>query len=364
MNVLFVSQYSPVAASSRTRVFQYLPILKAQGIATHVETVIPDTLLAALSRPGLVSRLAYYARSFFRTLVVALRVCARAGRYDAIVIQKVLFPGFLTRFLRRHRDKVVFDFDDAIFTIQDPEANWLQRLQARRRAANLPRALSCAGHAIVENDYTRAYADRYCQSVTIITGPIDTERYHPKSDEGRSGLLLGWIGSPTTTQYLEVIRPALERLGRHRDGLTLRLIGAGPFGIDAVRVEHVAWALDTEVEALGVCDIGLMPLPGNPWTEGKGGYKILQYSALGLPVVASPVGINQELVLDGETGFLVEETDDWVSKLDRLLDDGCLRRRLGDAGRSYVEERYSLSSAGRQFTSLLRLLNKEPVSAG
>ena len=351
MKVLFVAQYGPLAASSRTRVFDYLPLLRRAGIACDVRVVTPD---ATVAFSGIFSRLLYYVWSYFRALYTGWVCVLTASRYDAILIQKALFSFPVPRLLRRYRHKIFFDFDDAIFTLENPGASWINRLRTRRRASGLPAMLQCAHHAIVENAYTAGFATRFCPAVSQITGPIDTARYVPAAKSQKKKAVLGWIGSQTTTRYLDLIRCPLTILARRYPHLELHLIGAGDFDIDAVPVTRTSWALETEVGLMQTFDIGLMPLPDDPFTRGKGGYKLLQYMAVGLPVVASPVEINREIVAHGETGFLAETDAEWIAFLGKLIDDKALCNRMGMAGRARVVAHYALEKSSEQLLGLLK----------
>lgn len=352
MNVLFITQYGPLAASSRTRVFQYLPYLKQAGIEADVRVVISDRWSARIGHRGAASRLLYYVVSFLRTVWVGLGCVLRAGSFDRVLVQKVLFPAPIAWLLRSYRSRMLFDFDDAVFTSDAPDS-LSGRVRGRRRQAGLPRMLRASSVAIVENAYTRSYAEPFCDRVEVITGPIDTARYAP-IEARNTQVVLGWVGSPTTTVYLDLIREALDRVAEMRPDVTLRLIGALPFESSRIRVEQHDWALDSEVELLATCDIGLMPLPDDPWTRGKGGYKLLQYGAVGLPVVASPVGVNSEIVDHGHTGFLADSDAAWVDHLVKLIDDPALRSRMGQAGRERVLARYSLEESSRRLIEILK----------
>jgi glycosyltransferase involved in cell wall biosynthesis len=134
----------------------------------------------------------------------------------------------------------------------------------------------------------------------------------------------------------------------------LQSIGALPVDTDRLNIEQFDWSIDTEVDQLGAFDIGLMPLPNDPWTRGKGGYKLLQYGAMGLPVVASPVGVNASIVEDGVTGFLADSEEAWTECILRLVDDGSLRARMGKAGRERMLNHYSLARSSSKLVHILR----------
>jgi len=152
--------------------------------------------------------------------------------------------------------------------------------------------------------------------------------------------VIGWSGSYSTVQHLDTLRSGLQRLAREVP-FRLRVIGTPKYELDGVDVEALPWRSETEVADLQRMDIGIMPLPDDKWSKGKCGLKALQYMALGIPTICSPVGVNTDIIQDGENGFIAGGEDEWVDKLARLLRSPELRRRLGLAGRSTVEARYS-----------------------
>lgn len=161
-----------------------------------------------------------------------------------------------------------------------------------------------------------------------------------------------WIGSPSTTQYLQKLSRPLRLLAARQD-FTLRIIGAGVIDMPGVCVEYLDWSIDNEADLIAMCDIGIMPLNDGAWEKGKCGYKLIQYMACGLPTVASPVGANLEVVVDGSTGFFASKESDWLEKLELLLSDQVLRSRLGLAGRERVEENYCLQQTAPKLITLL-----------
>ena len=336
--------------------FQYLPYLAAAGVKPTVLSVVPDQLLRARYAGGRAYRVVYHLTVLWRTVQIVLSCLACAGRFDAIVIQRVILPPPLAKLLGRIRRKVVFDFDDAIYLTDGLEQGMFSRLQGWLRRGAVAHTLSNVGHAIVENCYNRSYATRYCPGASIITGPIDTERYTPGAGASGDEVVLGWVGKQSTESYLNLIRPALSEIGKRHPNVRLLLIGAEKSTIPGLRVERRAWTLESELQDLWQFDIGLMPLPDDAWTRGKGGYKLLQYMALGIPAVASPVGVNSEIVADGESGFLARSQDDWVDCLSRLICDEALRGRMGSVGRLRAEQRYSLRESSTRLLEILREL--------
>ena len=357
MNVLFVTQYGYLAASSRTRVFQYLPLLRAQGINADVLTVLPDlgiTGSQVLVTANRWRKLLYYSWAAWRTVRCGVAAWWRLARYDLLFVQKIIFPAPIRWLLARKQSRTIYDFDDAIFTTEVRRSNWLSVWKERRNAAGLPAVLRMADRVLVENEYTREYAARFCSSVDIITGPIDTRRFVRSGSPNGERTVLGWIGSATTLPYLEQIAETLRQLSTQHEGICLRIVGASGISIEGLKVESTPWSLDTEVEELSRFHIGLMPLPDDPWTRGKGGYKLLQYMSMGLPVVSSPVGINSRLVSHGHNGFLAADCGEWLEYLGQLIENPQLRRGMGANGRATVEREYSLETSSALLVRLMR----------
>jgi glycosyltransferase involved in cell wall biosynthesis len=368
MTVLFVTQYGQRAASSRTRVFQYLPFLRQQGLECRVVTVLPDRGLGGsqvLVTRSSWRKIAYYIWALARTCRVGLQLPRLARGAHVLFIQKVILPAPVRWWIRRRRLPVVYDFDDAIFTTEVRQRHWLAAWKERRNAAGLPTMLSLARLAIVENDYTGQYAAAQGPAVLTITGPIDTlgHRPGPRRPPGDEPVVLGWIGSATTLPYLELIAAPLQRLSARFPGLVLHVVGAAGVTLPGVKVVARPWALEREVADLQGFDIGLMPIPDDPWTRGKGGYKLLQYMAVGLPVVTSPVGVNCRIVTDGVNGYWAADAQAWEDRLARLITDPDARSAMGQAGRQVVERDYSLTVAQDRLLQALRSLVTAPPPA-
>ena len=349
MKLLFVTQYGISAASSRTRVFQYLSYLKSKGYHCRIISVIEDKSLSGakvsvVHQP--IRKILYYFFAGWRTIISGLLLLIHGRNSDVIFIQKVVFPTFFRTAIKHLNTPVIFDFDDAIFTTEMEDLNWLARFKIRRNSGGVPAMLKISKMAIVENGYNAAFAKDYVSNVEIITGPIDTERYRFFKKDTRkssnSNVVLGWIGSPSTLPYLYEIRQILESIGREYSNVCLHVIGAQEFYLSQMSVAAEVWSIETEVEKLRSFDIGIMPIPDNAWTRGKGGYKLLQYMATGLPVIASPVGVNCDIVEHGQNGFLASENVDWEKSLQILIEDCELRRVMGERGRKKVEKKYSL----------------------
>ena len=327
--VLFLALGGPEVASSRTRVFQYLPYLPGYGVSATVVVRNPYMLKESRNRAQRLLRSAFIRARMAGFLALSMG-------FRVIVIQKALLPAAFYGFLRFLGKRIAFDFDDAIYSTFDGKGQTDRNL---RRLADTRR---CAHLVFVENDVNRAYARRYCPDVRIITGPIECRRYRPRPRADSGPTTIGWIGSSRSSIYLSLLDAPLRALARRFPGaVRVLLVGVTTAPFTGVPVECHPWELDTEVQLLGRFDIGVMPLFDDEFAQGKGGYKILQYMAMGIPVVASPVGINSELVREGQEGFLAEDGVAWEERLGRLVSDPALRARLGANGRRRATLEYS-----------------------
>ncbi len=348
--LLFLTKYSPAGASSRYRSFQYLPLLQQEGFVCHVSPLFDDGYLhhRYLRGKGTSGDL---VKAFFGRLKALLSV----RRYDLVIIEYELlpyFPAVLESLLARLGVPYVVDYDDALFHQYDGHRNAMVRglLGGKIRRVMRGAAAVIAGNRYLE-DYARAAGAR---RVEVIPTVVNLERYSPARKEG-SGFIIGWIGSPATAGYLNEVAPALRKVCSSDDA-RLRLVGAGDVDLPGVPVEILPWSEDSEVMNLQSMDVGIMPLPDTPWARGKSGLKLIQYMACGIPVVASPVGVNQELLQGGMTGFAASGPDQWVEALRSLRRDASLRARMGKAGRLLVEQRYSLQARWPEYLSVLRSL--------
>lgn len=327
--------------SQRYRIEQWEPLLRERGVEITYRPFESEELNAVLYKPGQWGRkLRLVSRSFARR---AADMRAARG-YDAVYLLReaaLLGPALFERLLRRSGVPVVFDFDDAVFErYVSPSNGYLSYLKFPGKTRAVCRL---AAHVMAGNEYLATYARRVNPRVTVIPTTVDTARYTVEPRVRNDVPVVGWTGSYSTVQHLRTLSGALRRLARS-ERFRLRIIGAPGVrleGLEGLDVEALPWRSETEVEDLRPVDIGVMPLPEEPWTRGKCGMKALQYMGLAIPTVCSPVGVNSEIVRDGENGFLAASEDEWVEKLTLLLRSADLRERLGRAGRATVEECYS-----------------------
>ncbi len=360
MRVLFLVPHPIEGASSRYRVLQYIPHLEAQGISCTVSSFLSSGFYRIIYQKGRWGKkLGYFLVSTLRRL----RDVLRSGRYDAVFVHLEAFPlgpPLIEWLLSLRHIPVVFDLDDAIFLPQrsgtNRAVNWL------RASQKLPAILRWSRCVITCNDYLRDYVRQFNPNVYVIPTSVDTHTFVPVPTRHRQKPVIGWIGSHSTTPYLHSLKQVLRRVA-DRHAFALKVVGASePFQVSGVDVIQEPWTLAKDVLHFQDLDVGVYPLPNDPWVLGKTGFKTVQYMAVGVPCVVSRVGRNCEIIEDGVNGFLAGSEDEWVQKLGQLLEDPALRRRLGAAGRKTVEERFSLHRQIPLYLEVLQRVTQKPVS--
>jgi glycosyltransferase involved in cell wall biosynthesis len=356
IRVLALSPIPEEGAGCRFRVAQYIPYLDANGFRVTLSSLFTPEFFRLVYQHGHhIQKAATVVGLAWRRLL-SLREVAD---YDLLLVYREIFPigpALVERLLALPgRPPLVFDFDDAIFLPSVSDANRLiAALKFPGKVASIARM---SDHVLAGNDYLATYARRFNDAVTVIPTSVDTTKFVPRIDGGSANgrpLVVGWIGSPTTGTYIRGLARVLQRVARsHR--FTLRISGTGyPVAIDGLDVENVPWSLDREIALFNTCDVGIYPLDDDEWAKGKCGFKAIEFMACGVPVVASAVGVNREIVQDGVNGFLASSEDEWVEKLGKLLTDAELRSRFAAAGRQTVEAGYSLQVNAPRLATALR----------
>jgi glycosyltransferase involved in cell wall biosynthesis len=277
--------------------------------------------------------------------------------FDVVVIQRKLLTPFDLFLVRRWTKRVIFDFDDAIMYRSSRHKNQSSR-QRMKRFANMIRSVDAvtAGNSYLAEQAAR-FIDR--DRIFIVPTVVDVTEYGVKDYTHDSNeFIVGWIGSSSTLHYLASIAPALQKAAGRLDNLRLKIVCDRFIDIDGVQVIKKPWRPEDVSEDLTSFDVGVMPISDDPWTRGKCGLKVVQYLAAGVPAIASPVGINRDLVVPGETGLWAETLDDWEERFITLARDKDLRVKMGRAGRRLVEERFSLQETAPRYLEILRMVQK------
>lgn len=349
INILLMSRYGRLAPSSRLRSSQYLPYLQTHGFHVTVAPLLGDGYVRNLYEGGRAD-----PAGVVRAYVRRLGSLVRSNHFDLVWIEYELFPWLPPWgevFLSRLGIPYVVDYDDAVFHRYDMHRNRLiRKLLGRKIDSIMGRAaLVIAGNQYLADRAGTAGARR----VEILPTVVDLSRYPGKKEErGEDAFTIGWIGSPVTAGYLHLVSAALREVAARGD-VSVVLVGSGPITLDGIPCKVRPWSEAREAVDIGAFDVGIMPLPDTPWTRGKCGYKLIQYMACSIPVVASPVGVNTEIVEHGGTGFLAGNREEWVKCLSTLRANPELGERMGAAGRKRVEEQYCLAVAAPRLGRLL-----------
>ncbi len=322
MRLLIITS-QPDRATFRQRIGVHIPLLEAHGV--HCE----------------IARLPAGAGD-------RSRLFRRTSAFDLVFLHRKTLNLWDAFWLRRHCPGLIYDFDDAImYNDRRPQRVDRGRRRRFRRTATL------SNEIIAGNNYLAAHARQYNSSVHILPTGLDLGPYSvgrpPRSDAKRR---LVWIGSRNTLKYLAGLRDALEEIGRKHRDVVLRIVADAFLDLKHMEVERIAWSLQTEAQSLLASDIGLAPLPDDAFSRGKCGFKVLQYQAAGLPVVASPVGVNAEYVRDGVSGLQATRVEEWVHAIDLLLGDAARRASMGQCGRNDVVE-FGLEPIGERLCAIL-----------
>lgn len=358
--ILFVAAHRPGRSpSQRYRFEQFEAHWRSHGYTAEHAWLIDEADDKLFYAPG---NLTGKTRIFIKSMWRRQRHVGAARHFDIIFIQREAFMTGTTRFeraLKRTGVPVIYDFDDAIWQMDVSEGN--QRLRWLKKPGKTADLIALADRVIAGNEYLAEYARHHNGNVQVIPTVIDTDAYPaaPVRDSGKVRIV--WTGSHTTIKHLAMALPVLHRLkARLGDGLDLVVIGDPAFHDPVLGVRGMPWRADTEAADLALGDIGIMPLPDEEWSKGKCALKGLQYMGLGLPVVMSAVGANNEVVRHGEDGLLARTDAEWEEHLTRLIADADLRRRIGRAARRTVEERYSVRAWRDTYLDLFNELIHAP----
>jgi glycosyltransferase involved in cell wall biosynthesis len=328
-------------------VVQFLPFLDRAGIEWEMHPLVDDHYLASRFSGGSVGPL-YLARRALRRVATLLR----SGEWDVVFVQKELFPSappLAEALLARAGRRVILDVDDAIH---------LPYRGRRFLADKIPRAMASASAVLAGNRWLADYARAFNPRTLLFPTVVDASRFTPAAQAVvHPRPVVGWIGSPETVRYLSDIRDALARV-HARVPFELRVIGAG-YGQSGIDVSSRPWSLESEADELRELDVGIMPLADDEWTRGKCSLKLLQYMSAGLPTVSSPGGSVEEIVADGDNGFVARDNAVWEARLTELLTDAALRARMGARARAWLVENYSLDHYGPRFVAVLRAVAEE-----
>ncbi len=357
MNILFVIPYPPgQAPSQRFRFEQYLELLTEVGYHYKLAPFISASAWSILYKPGHhLAKVTGVLGGFLRRIALLFSVSS----YDFIFIHREaapigppIFEWIIARLLKK---KIIYDFDDAIW-MKDPagEQTMVSRLKWQQKVGSICRwayKVSCG------NTYLRDYAQQFNANAIINPTTLDTELLHNqvRDQQNTTIPIIGWTGTHSTLRHLDLVWPVLERLEKEGHNFIFHVISNQPPQYTGLRsLQYSPWRKSTEIQDLLQFHVGLMPLVDDPWARGKCAFKALQYMALGMPALVSPVGMNTEVVEEEKNGFICATDNQWYTALRSLLVNDALRAQQGVAARRTIVECYSVLSNKENFLALFQ----------
>jgi len=356
MRVLGLATYPVEAAATRFRMIQFIEPLARQGIELSVYPFLDSSLYGSL-----------YKRSQWKRTSAGLALASvrrvrelwRARKADVVFVQReaMMFGPPLIEWLtvNLHRRPMVLDLDDATYVAyKSPtygrlvsKLKWFSKTDDLIRWSRL---VTCGNREIA------AYVTSKGRQAVVIPTVVDTTCFQPLAERQAVDVpVIGWVGTHSTFPYVKTIFPVLERLAREFR-FRLRLVGTGEdeVVVPGVEVENLAWELDREIFDFQSLDIGIYPIVEDNWSVGKSCFKAVQYMAVGVPFVVSPVGACQDIAKSNETHFVAHSNEEWYEHLAQLLRDEGLRQRMGAAGRRYAVQHYSIEAHVEKLADALR----------
>jgi glycosyltransferase involved in cell wall biosynthesis len=348
--ILFLVPYPlSKAPSQRFRVEAFFSCIGKAGLKFSVHSFLDQQTWTILYQKGNLFLKSWGITKGFlrrwRTIIF------NAPFYDFIFIHResapIGPPIFEWIIAKIYRKRIIYDFDDAIWIPNTSSANlfsnWCKAFWKVKYICKWSHKIA------VGNDFLYSYASQFSGNVVKIPTCVDIKKDQEQCQKyDRELLNIGWTGSHSTLKYLNGIIPVINELQKNIDFNFLVIADKNPL-LPFKNFEFIPWNASTETKDLSRLDVGIMPLVADAWSEGKCGFKLIQYFACEIPAIASPVGVNKIIIDQGINGFLCRTDDEWISSLKTLLVDGSLRKRMGKAGREKIEEQYSIQSQERKF---------------
>ncbi|MCO6509865.1 MAG: glycosyltransferase family 4 protein [Aridibacter famidurans] len=358
IRVLCLASYPIEAAATRYRVDQFIEPLSKLGIAVDLVPSLTGPQFSSLYQNGSSLKKAAYAVQATLRRISGL---ARAGNYDVLFVQReAMFfgPAVFEWAYRSIGDlPLVLDLDDATY-VSYTSPRFGKIGSALKFFGKTNKLISAAEVVVCGNRFIAEHVRSKGTKPVVIPTVVDTERFRPSTLENEVPVI-GWIGTHSTYPSLESLLPVIEKLGsKHRFRFLVVGAGRSEVTVPGIEVESLDWKLSREIGDFQRLDIGLYPIKTSSsanieWIKGKSGFKAIQYMAVGVPFVMSPVGVCGELGVDGETHFNATSDEDWYNSIDKLLSDPSLRRRMGKNARNYATEHFTLEEQARKLSEVL-----------
>ncbi len=354
MRVLVLTPYPyGTVAGPRSSFELWERVLNQADIELHYSVFETERLYEIIYLEG---RAREKALEMARSYVHQLGQIGRAGQYDAVLVNReatLIGPAVIERLVARRGIPLIYLLDDPLYIPYRSPSNGIW---SYLKFVGKVKTLCRISRTVIANSPSNcSFARRHNANVWEIPSVVDSALYtgwEPRPP-GRDGVCVGWTGSASTVGNLQLIRAPLRELAG-RDDVRMTFIGGDDFNLPEVAHRALPWHAKTEVEDLRQFDIGLLPLPLTRWTPHKFYLKLIQYMALGIPPVATPLGSNAKVIKDGTTGFLVRDESEWTTSLKRLIEDPELRERVGRAAAAEASRRYTLQANAERIVGAFR----------
>jgi len=343
MKVLIVCLHAPDRVpGQRFRFEQYLDYLRQNEVECTYSNLLEEKDYKHFYGKGrYFQKLGIVIKGFFKRR----RELKSIRRYDLVFIQREAFMLGTCYFEKQYakKSKIIFDYDDAIWL--DLVSGHNRRFRFLKNPDKTKNIITLSRLVFAGNPYLADYAKQFNPAVVIVPTTIDTATYHPAYNSNKEKVCIGWSGSFSTIAHFETCLDALRVIRKkYADKVYFKVIGDGKYVNQELGIRGLDWKKESEVKDLQEIDIGIMPLPDDEWSKGKCGLKGLQYMALAIPTIMSPVGVNGDIIKDGVNGFLAASTEEWVDKLSQLIESAPLRTSMGEKGRQTVLFKYSVEA--------------------
>ena len=330
MNLLYLTNGREELGSTRYRSLQWIPFLIERG--WKIEWIFSKHIR-------------------IRKFIKIVKMCYWA---DVVVIQKKLFVKSFLIIIKMISKRLIFDYDDALFT----KDSFTLKIRSTGNGSaktirRLNTVLTLSDLVVTGNDYLMEYTLQFNQNVNVVPTCVVYSDYENKASSKENGLLIGWLGSDYTQGYLADIEEELRIISLKHPQVKVEVISNNPFVLKGVKVDYLKWNIENYKHHLYDFDIGIMPLRNDSWSRGKCAFKLIQYMAAGLPVIASNVGTNMTVITEGEDGYLVNSKEEWLTRFEDLINSKELRIKMGKAAKRKILENYSVEAWLDRYETML-----------
>ncbi|GAB6162752.1 glycosyltransferase family 4 protein [Desulfothermus naphthae] len=356
MKVLALTIKPNLSPDTRYRIYQYIDFFKKQEIyVDHLSLLNERFFLWHQEQGNTLLKILFYMFFLFKRII---QVLILVPKYDVIWILRELSPigpPWLEKLVFGLHSKVILDIDDAIFLKDKASSSFIHRyLRDFTKFEDIAKRFSTV---VCGNRFLADYFNKLGAKVEVIPTVVSYEKYSKIKRNPSSHVRIGWIGTPTNRVHFQVVKDVFHKLIKEVN-FELIIIGLNkPLDWNLENITYLPWELSKELDYFSLFDIGIMPLLDFEFAKGKCAFKIIQYMAAGIPVIASPIGANVEVIQDGLNGFLAKDDREWILKMKRLICDQELREKMGSHGRKTVKNFYSLEKQGRRYVHIFRKIN-------